>query len=218
MRLWDSYKKGIRTNLGKRNYDEWCLDLFTTNPKGFRRVEGSGSRVRMIKEFRKMFYVNKFKKVPAGVIESDLETKRNFLRGVIEGDGTWYTKNRGTITIKGKAGLSGLLKLMIDLNWECRFYREKRCKDVYTVSFNNSTEKLDESRNTCDDFSYSIMGRISNPDWGALPFGVLWTEVPGGAHAVNCFIDNNRDVWVLEPQTDSLFSLPGNWNPYLVMM
>jgi hypothetical protein len=70
----------------------------------------------------------------------------------------------------------------------------------------------------CDDFSFSIMGQLSNPDWGALTFGILWTNTPNGAHAVNCFIDKDREVWILEPQNDQLYRLPGNWNPYLVIM
>jgi len=70
----------------------------------------------------------------------------------------------------------------------------------------------------CDDFSYSIMGQLSNPEWGALPFGILWTSTPNGGHAVNCFIDNDREVWILEPQTDVLFKLPTNWDPYVIMM
>jgi len=70
----------------------------------------------------------------------------------------------------------------------------------------------------CDDFSYALMGSLSNPEWGALPFGIMWTDVPGGAHAVNCFIDNNREVWIIEPQTDQIFSLPKDWSPYFIVM
>lgn len=70
----------------------------------------------------------------------------------------------------------------------------------------------------CDDFSYALMGHLSNPDWGCLAFGILWTKVPGGAHAVNCFISNSHRVYIVEPQNDKIFSLPDNWEPYLVMM
>ena len=70
----------------------------------------------------------------------------------------------------------------------------------------------------CDDYSFSIYGNISNPEWGALTFGVIWTNTPTGAHAVNCFIDNDREVWIVEPQTDEVFKLPDNWKPYLIIM
>lgn len=70
----------------------------------------------------------------------------------------------------------------------------------------------------CDDFSFALMGELSNPEWGALPFGILWTKVPGGAHAVNCFIDSDHEVWIIEPQNDSIFKLPPDWVPYLVIM
>jgi hypothetical protein len=70
----------------------------------------------------------------------------------------------------------------------------------------------------CDDFSYALMGAISNPEWGALPFGIVWADIPGGAHAINCFIDNDRQVWIIEPQNDSVFVRPSDWHPYFVVM
>ena len=70
----------------------------------------------------------------------------------------------------------------------------------------------------CDDFSFALMGSISCQDWGALPFGILWTDVPGGAHAVNVFIDSNRKVWIIEPQNDKIFTCPDNWTPYFIVI
>ena len=70
----------------------------------------------------------------------------------------------------------------------------------------------------CDDFSYQLMGNISSPKWGMLPFGILWSETPNGGHAINCFIDNNREVWIIEPQSDKIFKIPDNWNPWLVVL
>lgn len=70
----------------------------------------------------------------------------------------------------------------------------------------------------CDDFSFALMGHISNPDWGALAFGILWTQTPTGGHAVNCFIDKNRKFWVIEPQNDNVFEMPVDWDPWLVVM
>jgi len=70
----------------------------------------------------------------------------------------------------------------------------------------------------CDDFSNSIFGSISNPDWGCLPFGIVWAEVPGGGHAINCFISSDREVFIIEPQTDVVMKCPKDWKPYLIMM
>ena len=70
----------------------------------------------------------------------------------------------------------------------------------------------------CDDYSWSVLGRISNPDWGCLPFGYVWTNTSTGSHAVNIFIDNNREVWIIESQTDAVFKCPNDWKPYLISM
>jgi hypothetical protein len=70
----------------------------------------------------------------------------------------------------------------------------------------------------CDDFSLSLMGEITIPEWSALAFGILFTKTPDAAHAVNVFIDNDREVWIVEPQTDAIFKCPSNWTPYFILM
>lgn len=54
----------------------------------------------------------------------------------------------------------------------------------------------------CDDFSYRLMGQLSIPDWSALAFGIVWTE----RHAMNCFVDEDKLLWFLEPQSDAIES------------
>lgn len=70
----------------------------------------------------------------------------------------------------------------------------------------------------CDDFSFRLMGNASFGDLEGTAFGILWAKVPNGSHAVNCFVDNNLEVWIIEPQSDSIFPLPEDWEPYLVIM
>lgn len=70
----------------------------------------------------------------------------------------------------------------------------------------------------CDDFAAVTNGTINIPGWYWLPFGIMWTETPGGGHAVNVFVDNLNDIYIVEPQTDAIYSLPGNWRPYLIII
>lgn len=70
----------------------------------------------------------------------------------------------------------------------------------------------------CDDFAAVTNGTINIPGWYWLPFGIMWTETPGGGHAVNVFVDNLYNVWIVEPQNDNCFELPGDWKPYLIII
>jgi len=70
----------------------------------------------------------------------------------------------------------------------------------------------------CDDFSYRLHGQFSVPGWSGLAFGILWAGVPGGGHAINCFVDNDKEVWIIEPQNDKIFKLPDDWEPWIVFM
>lgn len=83
-----------------------------------------------------------------------------------------------------------------------------------TDKYNYVSEYFD-----CNNFSFSLMGRISNPSWGCLPFGVLYIERTNGSlHALNCFIDKNRELWVIEPQTDDVFKASKSWKCVMLIM
>ena len=70
----------------------------------------------------------------------------------------------------------------------------------------------------CDDFSFHLMGQMSIPGWSSLAFGIMFTNVPDGNHAVNCFVDKNFECWIVEPQNDKIFKKPDDWNPYFILM
>ncbi len=58
----------------------------------------------------------------------------------------------------------------------------------------------------CDDFSFELAGDVS--DWdsdGA--FGIVWGNRVGSGigHAWNFFIDENKKLWYIEPQNDTIF-------------
>lgn len=50
----------------------------------------------------------------------------------------------------------------------------------------------------CDDFSFRLMGQMSVPQWARLAKGIIWTD----KHALNCFVDENKELWYIEPQGD----------------
>jgi len=56
----------------------------------------------------------------------------------------------------------------------------------------------------CDNFSYRLMGQFSVPKWSTLTFGIIWTK----KHALNCIVDENKNFWYVEPQTDELLDSP----------
>lgn len=70
----------------------------------------------------------------------------------------------------------------------------------------------------CDNFSFLLMGNTNKQGWSSLAFGILWVHTPKGGHAVNLFIDNNRDIWIIEPQNDKIFRRPEDWKGYLVII
>jgi hypothetical protein len=71
----------------------------------------------------------------------------------------------------------------------------------------------------CDDFSFSLMGGISNPIWGSLSFGIIWVKKDNNSfHALNIFIDSDRRIWMVEPQNDKIFEFPDNWATVLVII
>jgi len=72
----------------------------------------------------------------------------------------------------------------------------------------------------CDDFSIRLYGQFSIKHWSSLPFGILISNTPMFTypHAVNIFVDDNLDVWIVEPQNDNISKLPSNWEPLMVVI
>jgi hypothetical protein len=66
----------------------------------------------------------------------------------------------------------------------------------------------------CDDFSYRLMGNLSVPGYSDLAFGIVWTNV----HALNLFIDSNKQIWFIEPQTDTKKVSLENWQGSKVVL
>ena len=61
-------------------------------------------------------------------------------------------------------------------------------------------EKFTAEWYDCDDFAYRLMGQLSIPNWSMLAFGIAWTD----KHSLNCFVDEDRILWFLEPQSDAI--------------
>jgi hypothetical protein len=116
--------------------------------------------------------------------------------------------------------------LQAEFGKECKLYlsdREYKTTTVDELKRFLSNDIVDSYKYIseyydCDDFSFALMGNMSVPEWSDLTFGILWSGTPNGGHAINCFIDIDREVWIIEPQNDNVFKLPDDWTPWVVMM
>lgn len=54
----------------------------------------------------------------------------------------------------------------------------------------------------CENFAVRLWGRFDEYSPGFV-FGLAWS----GNHAFNIFIDSNKQIWILEPQTNEIISL-----------
>lgn len=72
----------------------------------------------------------------------------------------------------------------------------------------------------CDDFAIILWG-LWKAKYGEqyTGFGLVLTDTPQGAHAANIFVDNEYDIWLIEPQNDRIFLLEDktDWSPYTVI-
>ena len=55
----------------------------------------------------------------------------------------------------------------------------------------------------CDNMAEILAGRTAIPGWGQIPIGTCWLSKP--AHAINIFVDENKDIYYCEPQNDMLY-------------
>lgn len=105
-------------------------------------------------------------------------------------------------------------------------------KEMEEFLADDNTNKLDyqSESNDCDDFALALRGRVV--EWysraktkKAICFGMVHGDIRKSEeddefrpHAINYFIDENKTLWMIEPQNDKIFKLTSNssiWFVYL---
>jgi len=81
-------------------------------------------------------------------------------------------------------------------------YKLCNLDDINTFLEADKTDKMKyiEDEFDCDDFANRLFGQFSIPSWSSLTIGKMWTNL----HACLLLIDQNEELWILEPQTDEL--------------
>jgi len=204
LRQYPDYAKGSKTNYGIRTKTLYCLEVAP------RIRSNNGIRGMFIEKFRATIY-DKFgnKKVPAGILESPPASKKIFLEGVIDGDGTPSKTNyAGKLTCHGIMQATELIDLMLDSGWKSNFGRDNGDEN-YWITFRKG-KKL-RAVSACDDYAFALMGAFHRDlETAAMPIFVTWVATPSGGHALISFYYEG-EVVMIEPQNDEVFSVPENW-------
>jgi len=66
----------------------------------------------------------------------------------------------------------------------------------------------------CNTFATILKGDLDKWDSQLCTGEVYVITEEGSGHAVNIFVDLNKDVYIIEPQNDSIFKFPDNWKVY----
>jgi len=71
----------------------------------------------------------------------------------------------------------------------------------------------------CDNYALALMGKVKSTEgWSGLPFGTILGKRYNSRHAINCFIDINESIWLVEPQNDSISQDYDVWNVLLILV
>lgn len=72
----------------------------------------------------------------------------------------------------------------------------------FSAKSNVWAKKWVAENHDCDNFSFALNGYWSEGLY-SFSFGIAWTQL----HAFNFFIDNNKQLWIVEPQTNNYMTL-----------
>jgi len=73
---------------------------------------------------------------------------------------------------------------------------------IFTKESMIETDKWLEEKHDCDNYSYALNGYWSDSLY-SFCFGIAWSN----SHAFNIMIDNEEEVWIIEPQTNKWMTL-----------
>ena len=95
----------------------------------------------------------------------------------------------------------------------CKSYMIKLSDSIYGLTTQEEAKKFTEATKLsinewkkneydCDEFSFALMG-YWNLDLHQFAFGVAWSKT----HAFNIMLDNDGQVWIIEPQTNKFMKI-----------
>lgn len=70
----------------------------------------------------------------------------------------------------------------------------------------------------CDDRVFIMLAEVKKSVFNVIPFGFTWVDTGSNLHAINLFIDDKKDLYVVEPQSSTVLLFPNNYKPYLVVI
>jgi len=91
-----------------------------------------------------------------------------------------------------------------DLNYGLTTVEEAK---RFTKSTKVSVKEWKEESYDCDEFSFALMG-YWNLGLYQYAFGIAWTKT----HAFNIMVDNKKQIWIVEPQTNIFYKIEDKKN------
>lgn len=107
---------------------------------------------------------------------------------------------------------------LVDFKFADQTYAEADLEEMNKVIEKDQTDKQEwvSEDFDCDDHAFSLMGAFHhNRETAAMPIFITWVSTPLGGHAVLSFYKEGK-VQIIEPQTDEIFDVPGNWGLILL--
>ena len=90
-----------------------------------------------------------------------------------------------------------------------KYIEDKPSRQVYDFTVEDTSTFFFKNGlccHQCDDFATRLHGAFCIPGWSALVVGEVICNTGTDCHAINCFIDSDKKVWLVEPQSDFIWS------------
>jgi len=94
-------------------------------------------------------------------------------------------------------------------------YENLDMEEVRKVIASDEIDKMkyEAEQFDCDDFAFALMGALHhNRKTAAMPIFITWVSMPEGGHAVLSVLTADKRILIIEPQNDSIYPVPANWN------
>ena len=133
---------------------------------------------------------------------TSLKDRVEVLKKMLEGDEFEHPKVLGTIS---NTELRALLSPYCDdVQLSDRVYGLTSVEEAkeYSETTKVAIRKWISEKYDCDEFSFALMG-YWNLDLFQFSFGIAWSNF----HAFNIFVDNNKNIFVVEPQTNKFIPI-----------
>lgn len=135
-------------------------------------------------------------------LSNQIETLKQAIKDILDNPQLEFPKEEGRITLNEERELLSTLTNNLRITDTYLSLTTKEQAQLFSVKTEVALKKFSPEAHDCDNFAAELYGYFNAGLW-SYAFGMAQSPM----HKFNIMIDNNKQIWIIEPQTNEFMTV-----------